>query len=144
MMNKQCVSNHPPIEVWRGHNIYQGDLSCTGLEMLFIEKDNPIHVQTNKQTQSLDCMNSPDRRKQVVKLSIHLSSPTFVSQIMRKYRKILSFVVISRPPYICSLKPFKPQKIYMFNDVEQVSLSISRPRIDLYLIWLCICQYKRR
>lgn len=31
--------------------------------MLFIEKDNPIHVQTNKQTQSLDCMNSPDRRK---------------------------------------------------------------------------------
>ena len=33
--------------------------SATGLDLLFIEKDNPNYVADSKQTQSLDCMKLP-------------------------------------------------------------------------------------
>lgn len=61
--------------------------------MLFIEKDNPIHVQ-DKQTQSLDCIEvTTDRRKYVLTQSIHLLTRCPTSKLCEKQEKY----------YTCSL-----------------------------------------
>ena len=56
--------------------------------MLFIEKDNPILLQKDKQTQSLDCMKLPrECGNKVLTQSIHLLTRCPTAKLCEKQGK---------------------------------------------------------